>query len=102
MAEVKVVFHPGASRDYETAFTWYYLRGTTVASDFEREIERGIRLVAEYPLRWPKFDEKRRRLIVRKFPYSIVYEIIDDQVVILAVAHGKRKPYYWRERTEER
>ncbi|TMA08231.1 MAG: type II toxin-antitoxin system RelE/ParE family toxin, partial [Deltaproteobacteria bacterium] len=61
-------------------------RGITVASDFEREIERGIRLIAQNPLRWPRFDKERRRLIVRKFPYSIVYEIIDDEIVILAIA----------------
>jgi plasmid stabilization system protein ParE len=98
VAQTKVVFHPGASEDYEAAFAWYHSRGITVASDFEREIERGVRLIAETPLRWPKFDNSRRRFIVRKFPYSIVYEIISDEVVILAVAHGRRRPYYWRER----
>ena len=99
MAPTKVVFHPGASEDYDAAFVWYYSRGTTVASDFEREVERCTRLVAQNPLRWPKFDEKgKRRLIVRKFPYSIIYEIINDEIVILAVAHGRRRPYYWRDR----
>jgi len=98
VAETKLVFHPGASEDYNAAFAWYYSRGITVASDFEREIERGIRLIAQNPLRWPRFDKERRRLIVRKFPYSIVYEIIDDEIVILAIAHGRRRPYYWRQR----
>ena len=74
MAAARVVFHPGASEDYAAAFAWYYARGTALASDFEREIDRGIRLVFRNPLRWPKFDDQRRRLVVRKFPYSIIYE----------------------------
>ena len=53
MAAARVVFHPGASEDYAAAFAWYYTRGTALASDFEREIERGIRLISQNPLRWP-------------------------------------------------
>jgi plasmid stabilization system protein ParE len=99
VAAARVVFHPGASKDYAAAFAWYYARGTALASDFEREIDRGIRLVFRNPLRWPKFDDQRRRLVVRKFPYSIIYELHGNDVVILAVAHGKRRPNYWRERS---
>ena len=101
MAAAKVVFHPGASEDYAAAFAWYYSRGSALASDFEREIERAIRLISQNPLRWPRFDEQRRRLIIRKFPYAIIYEPYGEQVIILAVAHGKRKPYYWRERATQ-
>ena len=70
MAAARVVFHPGASDDYAAAFVWYYTRGTALAFDFEREIERGIRLISQNPLRWPKFDGQRRRFVVRKFPYA--------------------------------
>jgi plasmid stabilization system protein ParE len=101
VAAGRVVFHPGASKDYAAAFAWYYARGTALASDFEREIDRGIRLVFRNPLRWPKFDDQRRRLVVRKFPYSIIYELHGNDVVILAVAHGKRRPNYWRERSAD-
>jgi plasmid stabilization system protein ParE len=101
VAAGRVVFHPGASKDYAAAFAWYCARGTALASDFEREIDRGIRLVFRNPLRWPKFDDQRRRLVVRKFPYSIIYELHGNDVVILAVAHGKRRPNYWRERSAD-
>ena len=92
VAEPRVVFHPGASDDYQAAFTWYFVRGASIAEDFEREIERCLRLIAESPSRWPTFDEKRRRMVIRKFPYSIVYELIERQIVILAIAHGRRRP----------
>src|SRR5437773_1835177 len=66
VAAAKVVFHPGASEDYAAAFAWYYARGTALASNFESEIDRGIRLISQHPSRWPKFDEQRRRLIGQK------------------------------------
>jgi plasmid stabilization system protein ParE len=74
-----VGFHPDASADYEEAFAWYFVRGATLALDFEREVERCLRLIAEAPFRWPAFDAERRRIVVRKFPYSIVYEVRIDR-----------------------
>jgi plasmid stabilization system protein ParE len=102
VAAAKVAFHPDASAEYAAAFIWYYARGTTIAYDFEREIDRAVRLISQNPLRWPKFDELRRCLIMRKFPYSIIYEMHRNDVVVLAVAHGKRRPYYWRERAADK
>ena len=90
VAAARPVFHPGASEDYESAFAWYSTHGPSIARDFEREIERCLRIIAESPLRWPKYDETRRRMVVRKFPYSIVYEFVGQRVVVVAIAHGRR------------
>jgi len=98
VALAKVTFHPGASEDYAAAYSWYHDRGAALAANFETEVDRGVRLISQNPLRWPKFDNQRRRFIVRKFPYSIIYELHGEEVVVLAVAHGKRRPHYWRER----
>jgi plasmid stabilization system protein ParE len=94
-----VTFYPGASEDYAAAYCWYYDRGPTLAANFESEVERGVRLISQNPSRWPKFDNRRRRFIVRKFPYSIIDELNDGEVIILAVAHGKRRPNYWQKRS---
>jgi plasmid stabilization system protein ParE len=99
VALAKVTFHPGASEDYAAAYSWYHDRGATLAANFETEVDRGVRLISQSPLRWPKFDNQRRRFIVRKFPYSIIYELHGEEVVVLAVAHGKRRPRYWQERS---
>ena len=99
MALAEVTFHPGASEDYAAAYSWYHDRGTTLAANFETEVDRGVRLISQNPLRWPKFDNQRRRFIVRKFPYSIIYELHGEEVVVLAIAHGKRRPHYWQERS---
>jgi plasmid stabilization system protein ParE len=83
-------------------FVWYSNRNAVVAADFEREVDRVRRLIADAPLRWPRFDAWRRRLVLRKFPYSLIYEVIGRRVVILAVAHGRRRPDYWQRRARRR
>jgi toxin ParE1/3/4 len=42
-----------------------------------------------------------RRFVMRRFPFSIVYYIVDDIVRVVAVAHGKRRPGYWRVRLRD-
>jgi plasmid stabilization system protein ParE len=101
VALVKTTFHPDASEDYAAAFSWYYKRGTVLASNFGSEIDRAIQLISHNPWRRAKFDSQRRRFIVRKFPYSIIYEVHGESVVVLAAAHGKRRPYYWQERVSD-
>ena len=102
MARPRVVFHPKAAEDYDEAFAWYSARSRSVAADFEREIGRALRLIRDSPHLGPLFDSSRRRMIVRKFPYSLIYEVVGRELVIFAVAHGGRRPYYWRRRTRRR
>jgi plasmid stabilization system protein ParE len=98
--ESKLSYHPGAEDDYVEPFAWYFDRSSAIIEDFEREVDRGLRLILQSSLSWPKFDDQRRKMILRKFPYSIIYEIIDQEIVVLAVAHGRRRLHYWRERTK--
>lgn len=54
--------------------------------------------ILESPRRWRLFGGSRRVLLAR-FPYGIVYrEISEEEVEVVAVAHLKRRPTYWRAR----
>ena len=43
-------------------------------------------------------DQLTRRLIVSRFPYQVVYRLAPSEIVVLAVAHLKRRPNYWKDR----
>ena len=43
-----------------------------------------------------ELDGTVRRQLVRRFPYVVFYRASEDVVIVLAVAHGKRRPGYWR------
>ncbi|MBI5632224.1 MAG: type II toxin-antitoxin system RelE/ParE family toxin [Nitrospirae bacterium] len=99
-ARIDIVFHPAALEEYLASYGWYYERGMHLAAAFEAEVERSVKFISESPERWPVYREKFRRVLVRRFPYSLIYEIKDRGPVVLAVAHGHRKPGYWRKRAK--
>jgi hypothetical protein len=49
----------------------------------------------------PQISKKIRRCLVNRFPYGIYYGIKDGTIVVIAVAHLKRKPAYWKTRMPE-
>ena len=98
MSGADVVFHPDAAEEFAEAFAWYSARSQAVGRRFEDEVERAVELIAESPRRWPVYDERHRKLLLRRFPYLIVYREFEGCLWIVAVAHGHRRPGYWRSR----
>jgi plasmid stabilization system protein ParE len=96
---MEVRFHRLAAREYEEARAWYERRRTGLGVDFGDETDRAIARIAKNPSRWPVCFERFRRVRLRRFPYSLYYHILDpSRVLVLAVAHGRRRPGYWRRR----
>ena len=62
------------------------------------EVERVVNLIRDNPESAPRIYKVVRRKILRGFPYSIMYSIVDDSIRILAIANQKRRPFYWRDR----
>jgi hypothetical protein len=71
------------------------------ALDFEGEFQRAVSAVADAPERWPLYLSRCRRYVLRQFPFSIVYRILEVEVLVLAVAHAHRRPGYWRKRLKQ-
>ena len=91
-------FHPEALEDYREAARWYGNREPDLALRFVGEIEDSIRRILDAPDRWRTVEEDVRRCLTHVFPYSILYTIEPEFILILAVAHCSREPGYWKER----
>ena len=52
----------------------------------------------EYPYLGARWLYGRRRLTMRRFPYYLAYVIVDDEIVVMAMAHNNRRPDFWRDR----
>ncbi len=96
MAEV--VFHPGARDDYANAHAWYSTRSETAADDFEKAFETALSEIVDAPLRWHAVGTRHRMHLLRRFPYQIIYRLHGEAIVIIAVAHARRRPEYWKDR----
>ena len=99
MSAKAVELHPEAAEEAQAAMEWYRARSLRAAEAFFRELERAVGVVSEAPNRWPKFMQGTRRYPLRRFPYWLIYRVKHDSVQIVAVAHARRKPGYWRSRT---
>jgi len=75
-------------------------RRAVLGDRFASEIRSAIRRILETPQRWraDMLEEDVRRCVVRVFPYSVLYTIEPDFILIVAVMHHKRQPGYWRYR----
>lgn len=100
MASKPVRLHPEAEREYLEAVTWYRDRSAVVASDFELAVSKAVYAIEAAPQRWPSYFGDFRRYTLHRFPFSIVYQEMLSEVVVFAVAHGRRRPGYWRKRVK--
>jgi toxin ParE1/3/4 len=96
------LFHPEAALEFEAAVRFYQARGRILGDRFSNEVRVTIRRIIETPERWRVLENDVRRCLVRVFPYSVLYTIEPDFILIVAVAHAKREPGYWRHRMEAR
>ena len=68
------------------------------AAAFLGELDHAVEQVSEAPERWPRYGYAARRYVFPRFPFSLIYCVTDEEIEIVAVAHGKRRPGYWRSR----
>ena len=93
-----VEFGARADAEYLEALVWYLERGLELAERFATEVERVTVLLEENPRLWAEVEPGVRRALLHGFPYSLIFTIESDRVFVLAVAHQKRDPEYWRDR----
>lgn len=98
MARKKVELHEAASEEFEAAFDWYLERNAGAAMRFARELNRAIANIAEAPKRWPAGSFGTRKFLLPRFPFAVVYRELPSVIQILAIAHGHRRPGYWKDR----
>jgi toxin ParE1/3/4 len=91
-------FHPAALRELEEGAAFYNLEGPGLGSAFLDEIDHALRQIGTFPDSSPLVLGPVRKKVVGGFPYSVIYSEIDETVVVLAVAHQRRRPFYWRDR----
>jgi len=93
-------YHPYAKTDIKNAAEWYDNKVDGLGLEFMLEVKAAESKIIKNPETWPLYEQGTRRIILKRFPYSIVYLITDDKNLIVAVAHNKRKPGYWEKRAK--
>jgi plasmid stabilization system protein ParE len=99
-------YHPAARDELRGAIAYDEGEHPGRGVDLEAAVRRVIRRIQVLPQsapRWPHVEAPHeiRRAKVRRHPYLVVYSILPDQLVVLAIAHTSKHPGYWRERIKK-
>ena len=98
MSPRPIVVHPAVIAEARAAVDWYHERSVSAARVFVLEIDRAISRIAERPQIWPHYAHGTQRYLLHRFPFFVVYRQTSLRIEIVAIAHDKRKPGYWKER----
>jgi len=93
-----VEFLAGARRDFDESFDWYAERSTQAALRFSDAVDAALMQVVAEPKRFASMDGVHRECPVQRFPFRIVYRLVEDRALVVAIAHARRRPGYWRDR----
>lgn len=94
---MKLQFHPAAQDEFVETVVFYEGRGVGLGHQFRD----AVRVVLDRILAHPELGAPRRatrRLMIDGFPYDVVYRVDADTIDVLALAHHRRRPGYWRRR----
>ncbi|MBI5666294.1 MAG: type II toxin-antitoxin system RelE/ParE family toxin [Nitrospirae bacterium] len=93
-----LIFLPEAKEEMNEAARYYEAQASGLGVDYLSEVERAVTSISESPELWPKLVGELRRRLVRRFPFGILYYIESKEIIIVAVAHLRRRPGYWKNR----
>jgi len=92
---MKVEFLEPAAIEYQDAIDFYNLQSEGLGEKFRKEIDNTIALIKNYPEGFSEYTNHTRKAIVNVFPFNIIYSILPDKILVVAVAHQHRRPSYW-------
>ena len=102
---MRLELHPEAQAELRSAALWYDGQRPGLGDEFISEVSAALDRVGDAPESYPQWPRTRaadpviRKATIQRFPYVIAFEKHEQHVLVLAVAHAKRRPLYWLTRT---
>ena len=93
-----VDFDVAAQAEFDNAFDWYAMRSLGAAIGFASEVDAAVELIAADPERFPGSYAGCQFCALHRYPYLVIFYRTEDRVVVVAIAHAKRRPGFWRDR----
>lgn len=89
-----------AQLEIEDSKDYYNLQQSKLGDSFKKDIQSSIDKIFDLPNLYPEVAPDIRRCLLHRFPFSVIYSITNETVIILAIAHQARKPFYWIDRVQ--
>lgn len=99
MARLPIELDPAAIREAIEAGAWYAQRSLATAEAFLAELDLALDRIGNHAERYARYLHGTHRYPLRRFPFSVVYRVAADKILVVAFAHMRRRPGYWRNRS---
>ncbi|MFT4760612.1 MAG: toxin ParE1/3/4 [Paraglaciecola sp.] len=99
MTDYNVIVLPAAEMDLDDAYDYLESKKKNLGFDLLAEVADILQILEDNPFLYQKVSKHRRRAIVRRFGYNVIYSVIDNEVYIVAIIHGSRDSKRWEDRT---
>ena len=97
----RVRFEPDAAAEFDEAAMWLEQRSAGLGMRFIDAVDRAVAAITSWPnagspVPGVDADVAARRVPVGRFPYQLIHLVDGDLIRVLAIAHDRRRPRYWR------
>jgi toxin ParE1/3/4 len=98
----RLLIRPEARADVAEAAAWYETQEEGLGREFLRAFRAATDPLRRNPLHYQIVFEEMRRVLLRRFPYGVFFEVHATDVVVLGCMHGARDPEAWQRRATPR
>jgi plasmid stabilization system protein ParE len=91
-------FLPPAQAELFDGISYYSAIRAELGLRFEQAVADAVRSAVAHPERGAYRSKNTRRWLVKGFPFGVIYRATEAEVLIIAVAHQRRRPEYWAQR----
>ena len=91
-----------AETEFSDAADFYENSETGIGEEFIDTVLSSIARIQAFPNLGRPLKRNFRSIPTTTFPYNLIYEVLNEEIIIHAVAHQSRKPEYWIDRILDR
>ena len=95
---MKINFLEIAQIELDDAIEYYNYEVPGLGDAFLTEVLNALDRIGEFPEAWHSCSKKARRCQTRRFPYGVIYQMREQEILVVAIANLHRKPNYWKDR----
>lgn len=93
---MRLVVRPEARQELLAAQAWYEGRVVGLGFEFARAVDAAIGRITRSPHAFPRIESEFQHVVLRRFPYSIIYHASETELTVISVFHHRRKPGSWQ------
>lgn len=95
---MEIRYLPPAQDEFLAALEFYESEAPGLGAEFDEEVREVEARLAVFAESGAPFTGSTRRVLLRSFPFALIYTVGPEEVTVVAVTHQRRRPGYWSER----